>query len=331
MRIAFYTHTIDIRGTCVAIYDYANYNEKLLNNESVIISNKSSMHDFIALKKFYNRFNVRLCNTNDEICDILHNCDVLYIIKYGKKDEQYEYIRDNVYKYDKYDNDKHSKLRIVIHCVFDMTDKHGDVYAGVSKTLSNKFNSDVFVPHMISLKRSLTNENLLKTLNIPEHALVFGRYGGYDTFDLEIGRRVISNIVSTHTDIYFLFINTPRFCINKNIIYLESITDDDEKNRFICSCDAYLEFGTLGHTFGIAMGEFSINNKPIISYRGDVWNTSHYDILKDKAIYFSTEDELYHILTTFDKAYYQSIDNNCYNDFSPYNVMNIFSKVFLEK
>ena len=47
------------------------------------------------------------------------------------------------------------------------------------------------------------------------------------------------------------------------------------------------------------MGEFSVNNKPIIVYKGHVWNTAHYEILSDKAIYFEDASQLRDILTSF--------------------------------
>ena len=37
VKIGFYTEQLDVRGTCVAIYDYAHYNEVLLNNDSFSI------------------------------------------------------------------------------------------------------------------------------------------------------------------------------------------------------------------------------------------------------------------------------------------------------
>ena len=59
VKIGFYTEQLDVRGTCVAIYDYAHYNEVLLNNKSVIITKKNnSKTDFIALEKFSKRFEI---------------------------------------------------------------------------------------------------------------------------------------------------------------------------------------------------------------------------------------------------------------------------------
>ena len=41
MKVAFHTFTLNYRGTAVAIYDYAKYNQEVLGNESVIVYNSS--------------------------------------------------------------------------------------------------------------------------------------------------------------------------------------------------------------------------------------------------------------------------------------------------
>ena len=44
MKIAFYIGAICVRGTSNATYDYANYNEKILGNKSIIVIPKSSLN-----------------------------------------------------------------------------------------------------------------------------------------------------------------------------------------------------------------------------------------------------------------------------------------------
>lgn len=312
MKILFHTPQIDVRGTCVSLYDYAHYHETLLGGQSVIITPYMANHDSDAIFKFIKRFQVIYYNTIDQIENIAKDFDIFYAIKYGKKD-------DIICK----------NTKTVIHCVFDLSEPHGNVYAAVSNTLAKKFGSTIFVPHMIGLKPSRTNENLRKMLNVPENAVVFGRHGGQDTFDLDIAKKAIINAVNFRSDLYFIFVNTPRFYDHPRIHHLNKIVDLDEKNRFIMSCDAHLECGSLGHTFGISIGEFSINNKPIIAYNGPVWNTAHFDILKDKGIYFKNEEELYYILINFNSEYYKKIDNNCYTEYTPEKVMQKFQEVFM--
>lgn len=313
-RIAFHSPQLDIRGSCVALYDYALYNETLLHNQSFIVVEQNEGTQLAALKKFTNRFPVFFYNTKEELHKILleQKTDVLYCIKYGKKD-------DIVF----------SDIKTVVHCVFDLSEPHGDVYAAVSETLAKKYNHPLFVPHMIGLQPSATNENMRRELGIPETAIVFGRHGGKDTFDLEFAQQAICNIVNDRNDIYFVFMNTPAFYRHPSIKYLDPTCDVNEKNRFICTCDAMIHAQSLGETFGLSIAEFSVNNKPIITYGGPVWNDNYKKILGDKAIYYETEDELYNIFNHFDTSKYKGKDLNCYKEYSPKKVMEIFKKIFL--
>jgi hypothetical protein len=315
MKIAFHSPVLDVRGTCVSLYDYAHYNETLLNNKSIILTPISGVvnSDTIAIEKFHSRFQVYYYKNMNEFEDVLSDCDILYTIKYGKNNG---IIAKNI--------------KTIVHCVFDMTEPHGDVYAGVSKALATKYKSTLFVPHMIGLEPSKTKDNLRDQLNIPKDAIVFGRYGGQDTFNLQFARDVISQVVNRVDNIYFLLCNTPAFYNHPQIIYLDKIVNADDKNKFICTCDAHLECGTLGHSFGLSIGEFSINNKPIITYKSpSLWNTSHLEILKDVGVYYTTREEFYNILIKFDPENYKNKDNNCYKEYSPENVMKIFKQVFI--
>lgn len=316
MKIAFHSTQLCVRGSSVAMYDYAHCNETILFNKSVIVLLKEGLDksDKQALSRFQNRFEILLYDKGDlDRVLITNKVNLLYCIKYG--------TNDNVFS---------TKIKTVVHCVFDMSQPHGDVYAGVSESLSKKFNSTLFVPHMIRLKPDLSN-NLRQSLSIPENTTVFGRYGGMDTFDLTFCMDVIRNVVEARKDIFFLFINTPVFVNHKQVLFLENITEERDKNAFISTCDAHLECGSLGHSFGLAIGEFSVHNKPIIAYKSkSLWNTCHLDILGNKGIYFETKDQFENILLTFDKKVYSSTDNNCYKNYSPTIVMNMFKSVFID-
>jgi hypothetical protein len=313
MKIAFHTNKLCVRGTSVAIYDYAKYNEEILRNESIILIPESSIPECepISLTRFSNRFLVKTYRDIEQTLKDL-NCDMLYCIKYG--------LNDGIFS---------KNIKTVIHCVFDMSQKHGDIYAAVSSTLAKKFNQSVFVPHMISLKK-IHDRNLKTLLGIPESAIVFGRYGGVDTFNITWCWDTIEKIVRERSDIYFLLNNSVKFHEHPQIKYYKNIVSEDDKNKFINTCDAYIECGTLGHSFGLAIAEFSTFNKPIIAYFGsNVWNTAHFDILGDNGIYFRNEVEFYHTLNTFRKEHYIGKDLNFYKEYTPENVMRKFQEVFL--
>jgi hypothetical protein len=315
MKIAFHDNTLNIRGTSVALYDYAHYNEILLGNKSIILTPRKADHDDMAVHKFSRRFQVIYYNNISEIDSILERekVDFFYVIKYGKNDGVLS-----------------RRVKTGIHCVFDMSEPHGNVYAAVSDTLAKKFGMNIYVPHMIGLQPSSTGENMRKSLKIPLDATVLGRHGGQDTFDLSITKNAIIRAVNTRNDLYFLFVNTPCFYNHPRVIHLDKIVDSDEKNRFISTCNGMIHAQSMGETYGIAIGEFSVNNKPIISYNGNVWNDNYKKILGDKALWYTTEENCYQILVSFDKSKYEDLDLNCYKAYTPENVMKIFKRVFLD-
>lgn len=318
MKIAFHMDQICVRGTSVATYDYMKYNEELLYNQSILVLPESAKtrNDPLGIKRF-SVFPIHYYADMNDLDRLLTNldCKLLYCIKYGKNDGVCS-----------------KRVKTVVHCVFDMSEPHGDVYAGVSHALRNKFNSNFpFVPHMIGMKAGNPEVNLREELKIPKDAVVFGRYGGMDTFNIPFCWEAIYEIVHTRKDIFFLFINTPQYIKHDQIFYLGKIVTEEEKNKFINTCDAHLECGTLGHSFGCAIGEFSVNNKPIIAYKpvpNTLWNTSHLEILGDRGLYFKNKDEFKKMLLEFKPD--SSKDWNCYRDYSPEKVMAIFENVFIK-
>ena len=317
-KIAFHIYFFCIRGTSTAIYDYANYSEKLLGNESIIVAPKSSITENknveIALDKFKKRFTIFYYDDMQNLDEILEKeqCDLLYIIKYGTNDGVYS-----------------RKTKTCVHCVFDMSDKHGDVYAGVSEQIMNKFNRKLFVPHMV-MEPSSSVENLRGVLGIPDDGIVFGYHGGVDSFNIQFAVSAVKKACRVIPNAYFIFVNIPRFDTNPNIFFLNKFVASEDKNKFINTCDCCLEAQQLGQSFGLSLADFSVNNKPIITFGGIVLNDNYKKILGDKALYYTNEGELLEILETFDKNKYIGKDLNCYKEYTPVKVMEQFKKVFID-
>lgn len=316
IRIGFLTPDLHIRGTCVAVYDYAHFNEVLLNNKSIILTRE--IKDRIALKHFQNRFQVVTYNSSEDLNQNLkkYDIDILYHIKYGRNDT---YMPTCVFN--------------IVHCVFDMTEQHGDVYAGISQSLALKFNSTLYVPHMCSMKYC-DNGNFREQYKIPINACVFGRYGGMDTFNLPWIADALLNILNINENIYFFFMNTPKIN-HPRIIYHSSTSSVQEKQQFIHTCDAMIVPESLGHSFGLSCAEFASQQKPLIVYNGpDLWNTAHVDVLGDKGIYFTTQQEfeecLCHFYNNKDNYKIKNKDLNAWKYYSPQNVMKLFHEIFIQ-
>ena len=318
--VGFLSNKLTLRGTEIAMYDYADYNETLLNNKSVIITRdyNSISHEFDANNeaylKFQQRFPIEYYQTQQDIDNIVEKYKIthLYIIKSG----QYDHLIS-------------SKCINLIHCVFNTTQPHGQIYSTISSDVNNRFNTNYpIVPHMI--RNHITTDNLRKELNIPipEHAIVFGRYGGVETFDLPFVHKAIEKIVETRPDIYFLFMNTNVFYQHPQIIYLKGTTDMEYKKKFINTSDALIHARKDGETFGLTCGEFAIEKKPVITWI-DAREKNHLDILKEKAVLYSDYESVYTILNEFTKEKY-SMEENGYFEYSPENVMKIFNTLYLQ-
>ena len=87
MKIAFHTNEIGVRGTELATFKYAHYNEEILGNDSIYIAGPttSRFEHPLASEKFGNRFHVRRYDNWKQIDSILEEekVDVLYMQKGG--------------------------------------------------------------------------------------------------------------------------------------------------------------------------------------------------------------------------------------------------------
>ena len=87
--ILFFDPNLNERGTSIATYDYAHFNEIILDNKSIIVSlNNSELKSF---EKFNSRFETYICNSFSDIQKI--QCDYFYSLKYGYNDYQTHRIK----------------------------------------------------------------------------------------------------------------------------------------------------------------------------------------------------------------------------------------------
>lgn len=316
--VAFLSNKLTLRGTEIAIYDYADYNEKILGNKSIIITRDYDKikHeydvDIQAYNKFKNRFNVYYYGSQQDIDNIISDNNVSHIF---------------IEKAGDWDGLITTRCKNIMHCVFTTCYPHGEVYTPIGQTINDlQCTNFPVMPYMVTLPE--TNENLRSELNIPNDAIVFGRYGGKESFDIKFVHDVIKNIVNSRENIYFLFMNTNVFYEHKNIIYLPGNADMIFKRKFINTCDAHIHARERGETFGLTPGEFAICKKPVITWGGSS-EREHLIILKDKAVIYNNEQDLYNIFDTFTKTKY-NVEENGYMFYNPKNVMEIFNKICLK-
>lgn len=319
MKIAFYQPHLDIQGTGVCYYDYALYNEKILGNKSVMIYDKRDHRSHpLAEKKFKKNIEVIGIDGSEDMNMLLKefnnvNADALYIQKCGRRDDG-RFI---------------DSIPTFIHVVGLNNDPHGTVYAYVSEWLSShcSHGQHPFVPYIVNLPE--VSDNIRSMLNIPNDAVVFGRHGGDGTFNIPFVHAAIQKFIKEREDVYFIFLNTIPFCAqHPRILHIAPFADLTSKRMFINSCDAMIHARPEGESFGAAVAEFSLCNKPVITFSGSK-ERNHIFQLGEKGIYYSNEEELINIFQNFKK---QPEKNwNAYDSFTPENVMSKFKSVFIDR
>lgn len=323
MKITFYSPHLGLRGTDVTMFDYAYYGRKFYGWDIQILYNKTETRNHPStINKFKKEFDVFELNcdprnfalVNSEIEKFLEKnpSDYFYMQKGGKNDGICP---------------KNTKTCILCCSIVDPEkESHGDSYAFISDWLSNHCSGGKIpvVPSIVDVDSE--SLDFRDELSIPKDAIVFGRSGGMDTWNLNFTNDAIRDILNKRGDIYFVFQNTPDFLDHERIIHVESTSDMKFKSRFINTCDALLHARREGESFGLVCGEFSSKNKRVITYR-DSPEKNHIEILGDKALYFSNTMELYSILNNFKPE--PEKDWNCYRNFEPKKVMKIFKEVFL--
>lgn len=320
MKIAFHVYQFTFRGSEVATFDYALYNQRILDNISIIVVpkyQKIPADDFV-LDKFKREFKILYYNGINDLENICseEKVSALYTMKYGTNDGL---VLKNIPTW--------------VHCVFTTEQPHGSVYAGVSTSVSKKNNNGIIYPvvnhivHLPDIKTDYRNE-----LNIPKNAFVLGRHGGTDTFNIPFVKEVIIDILKERDDIWFLFCVKPDILdkfTHPRVIYLESFADTRVKRKFINTCDAMIHACTLGESFGLSILEFSFCNKPVITWNNGLWHKQHLENLGNKALLYNNKDDLYDILKSINKTSISSQNYRATDEFTAVKIMKQFKDVFI--
>ena len=316
MKIAFHDNSLSLRGTTVAIYDWAYWTREYLNVDPIIMYPSTHPANSIdVLEKFEKEFPVFSYDNKNEIDDILtkNECEYFLMEKGGSPDGVISSVSKNLVN--------------AISGNWNSDWIHGDVYAMGSKWLSKITNYTVpYVPYIVHVPE--VESDMREELSIPKDDLVLGRNGGWETFDLPFVKQAIQQVLEERSDIWFLFQFTQPFIEHERVIYLPGSSNMNTKVEFINTCDAMLHARYIGESFGLSCAEFSVRNKPIITYEKSP-ERNHIDTLGERGIYYENYSEIFHILKNLDKKEINSLEWNCYQEYSPKNVVSKFEEVYL--
>ena len=316
MNVAFHSNSMSLRGSENALWDYANFNETILGNRSVICHPAALENaENPTFAKWKDRFSLVPYRTKAELSSKLkeRGMDILYQIKPGP-----------------YDGFIIPSVKNCIHSMFLSDEFHGDSFAYVSRWASRVMTGreESFVPHFVPQLEGKVG--LRENLGISRKARVFGRHGGWDTFNIPFVREAVVRHARQNPEDHFVFLNTEsiREAENlNNIHYLPATVDPVEKTKFLATCDAMLHARWHGETFGLAVGEFAVLGKPVITF-ADSRERAHLEMLGRQSLQYRHAGELIKILRDFRPHRTQETEYEIFAD--PKVVMEIFRKKFLE-
>ena len=125
--------------------------------------------------------------------------------------------------------------------------------------------------------------------------------------------------------------NTEPICGSErfsNVHYLPATVDPLEKAKFLATCDAMLHARWHGETFGLAVGEFAVLGKPVITF-SESRERAHLEMLGKQPLLYQHFGELAGILKEFCPHKAHGTEYEMFAD--PKSVMSLFQKKFLEE
>jgi len=316
MKVAFHNPNVSIRGAFAAMVDYAEMNQDLLGNESTLFVRQSRALPYLGQWPVLTRgLPVVMYETLEElgreVCN--YGADFFYEISPGSPHPL-----------------PRVSCRIGIHAIFPHSEFFGDRYRYVSPWLARAMTgrSDHFVPHLV--RRYESKESLRPGLRIPPRARVFGRHGGWDTFNIPFVRKAVARHARQYPEDHFVFLNTEPIRGTErlaNVHYLAATVDPYEKANFLATCDAMVHARLHGETFGLAVGEFAVLGKPVITF-SESRERAHLEMLGNQAVPYRHAGELAEILREFRPHKTHGTEYEIFAD--PKVVMKLFQKKFLE-
>jgi len=311
MKVAFMVNSISFGGVEVATYDYADYNETILGNKSIILTRDFRQQYGPIYEKFEKRFRVFYIQTRDDINAVIKNQGV--DICYSQKSGEWDIFGTDACK-------------CVVHCVFTTNQPHGNVYAAIHGDLNRIHRTNIpVVPYMVRVDSH--TDTFRRELGIPVDSIVVGRYGSAGSFDLRFVHEAVIDLLNRNPTMWFVCMATNHFASHPRIVYLPVTTDLYVKRKMINTCDVMLHARYRGETFGLACGEFSVAGKPFLTWAQSA-ERAHIENSKGVCCQYSDKNDIIRIIES--GQWRMDMTKSGYLDYTPEKVMAIFNKVFLQ-
>jgi hypothetical protein len=324
MKIGIHSNQFDGRGTGKVSYDYAVALRDILGHDVVLLTTYDDPNE--GLPKIQKEFQVFQYQGN---ANTAPSSDVKRQLEKIVTEQKLDFIQ--MMKSGRNDNINPDNCKTGTHYIFDGSQPHGTKFAAVSNFLARKFKHSAYVPHII--QSILPTKDIRAALNIPKDALVIGRHGGKDSFDLPFVHKAVADILEQRKDVYFLFLSTNQFINHERAIFFPWVKDERGKFNFIHACDIMLHARQIGETFGIAIGEFSTSNKPVMSWSGvglPGYDTAHIEHMLGNPYLYHEYNDLMITLKQLDINYIRGKNWDWFTEkFNPKSVITQYKDIFL--
>ena len=251
----------------------------------------------------------------------------------------------------------------IVHAVFNW-EPHGTVYGAISDSMrgySRKYQGNI-VPYIVTPPPTFKVQSFRARFEIRETALVVCRHGGESTFDISYARKALRMAIQkfNQSQIHFVFLGTTSFkkwlvdscskdesekviqtsnqrqaclsAVNSQVHFIPTTVDERVRESYFATCDVMLHARADGETFGLAVAEFSVRNKPVLTNRprGARQSPAHLRALGDQALLYSSEGDIMSWLEKFIHSGLPKGNFTAFRRYYPEQVMKIFKTTFFD-
>eukprot|EP00667_Euglena_gracilis_P008203 EG_transcript_8307 len=343
LTLCFHMNQLNERGTERATFDYAYFAKHMLGHDIKLLLAKERL-DRPASEGIKRRFAAEFGGfTAYEVdgawrarygplggpamVDAVHalKCHNVYGLKGGTPDGEPKVPESLI------------RVPFSPHAVFMYGGVHGTSYAAVGrKVAEGECPQGPTVHHMVypheRQNASEPYEDLRKRFGVKETDHLVCRHGATDTFDIDYVRASIPGILDQFPTLHILLMNTNGLAqSHPRLHYLDARVDDKGRLEYFEACDAMLHGRSGGETFGLAVAEMSVHNRPVIT--STAGTQEHVHILGSKGFVYSDASSLRNRIrdiVSIPRKALLARDWNAYQLYLPRPIMEAFDDIFIQ-
>ena len=314
MRVSFDAGRLNERGTGVALYDYAAQSRVHLGVTPIIFHEADQTEASQAVARFAAAFPVRAYRDAAERANLFEaeRIEVAYALKTTRA----LYPRNPL-------------GCAAVHEVFNYFEPHGESYAYISPWLAQAASAGrcPAVPHIVDPPSP--RGTLRAEFGVPPGAMVVGRHGAADQFNIPFLARALEGALAKRPDLWVMLLNTDLPLRHERVVHVPRTLDRQRVADFVASCDLGLNGRRVGESFGLAIAEYLAQDKPVLVWEGGR-DRHHLALIDDPAFRYRTCDDLTQALVRFEPREGRGRWRRQVEAFAPEPVMRAFGRVFLD-